>query len=742
VSSRLIRIFNILAAVFIVGVLAIVYWLAIRPIPRTTGTLDAPILAAGTIRRDERGVPHIEAGSQQDLFFLQGYATAQDRLWQMDVLRRFGAGEVAEIFGSAALPTDEQSRRFRMRALAEANAARLSPENRAAVLEYARGVNFYIDTHRGNLSLEFRLPGHDYEPKPWTAVDSMLIGLVMYRDLTGDFQMDVEKGYFFEQARDGAKARVLFPAVQGGRLNPGSNAWAVSGAHTASGHPMLANDPHLAFGIPGTWHMVDLKAPGLHAAGVALPGVPCVISGHNEDIAWGVTNMQSDVTDAYIEQIDLRTGRYVFQGKTEQAILDRQMIGVRGAKPVAVNTWLTRHGPVVVQAHGKAYSLRWSAADGFGFPFLAINRAKTWDEFRAPLRDYWGPGQNFVFADRAGNIGYQATGRMPIRGDGKHPILSDMPLDGASGNAEWTGYIPFDQMPSVFNPPSGLIATANQNPFPTDFPYLVPGTYADRYRVTQIRSLLNGRKQLQAPDFLTVQKDVYSAYDRFLANQIRAAIRQKNASQWNEVADILGRWNGQMDKGAAAPAITQLTHRQMGQRLVSALLPEKVASEITLTPRPQVLERLLRERPSGWVSEDDWNGWLLSALSAGMEEGRKTQGSRVASWRWGRMMQWKITHPVGKQFPFVDRFFDIGPVEMSGSGTTVKQTTIVLGPSERMAVDTGNWDASLQNLPAGESGFVASPHYRDQWNAYYAGKSFPMQFEHVTALDTLQVRPN
>src|SRR5581483_669217 len=254
--------------------------------------ITAPISGSAVIRRDARGIPHIEAGSWQDAIFLQGYATAQDRLWQMDSLRRYGAGELSEVLGRAALALDERSRAMRMRAIAEYDASILKPQERAVLVEYARGVNYYIRTHREDYPLAFDLPGHAYTPRPWTIVDSLLVGLVMYRDLTDTSKYEFDKGTLMSLTPDSAKAQFLFPAAEGQYVNPGSNAWAVSGAHTADGKPMVANDPHLRYSVPATWHLVHLKAPGLDVTGAALPGLPCVIAGHNNQIAWGVTNLK------------------------------------------------------------------------------------------------------------------------------------------------------------------------------------------------------------------------------------------------------------------------------------------------------------------------------------------------------------------------------------------------------------------------------------------------------------------
>lgn len=773
---RFVRFINIGVALLLVLIAIAVYWYAVRPLPKTSGEIIAPITAAATAKRDRRGIPHIEASSWQDAIFLQGFVTAQDRLWQMDVLRRFGAGELAEVFGPAALNADQEARRMRMRFIAETEAAHLRPADRAVFVEYARGVNYFLRTHRGNYQLEFSLPGHAYDPRDWTVADSLLVGLVMFRDLTDTAQFELQKATLLASSSDQAKAHQLFPATQGEYVSPGSNAWAVSGAHTVDGKPMAANDPHLSYGIPPTWFLVHMKAPGLNVSGASLPGVPCVITGHNEQIAWGVTNVQADVMDLYAEQVDDRTGRYVFEGRIEQALLDHQMIGVKGQQPVAFDTWVTRHGPVLTRQGQTAYSMRWTAAEGFVLPFFDIDRAQNWEQFRAAVRDFWGPGQNFVYADRAGNIGYQVTGKLPIR----RGFKGDVPLDGASGKFEWDGFIPFEQLPSFYNPPSGIVATANQNPFPPDYPYAVEGNFHDRYRIDQIRARVMAKRKLSVGDMLAVQKDVYSAYDHFLAKQvIGAAHRQRGTADasMREAIEVLGRWNGQMDKEEAAPMITELLNNQLGTSLVWSLIQptairsaeNSVRAQLaalakkpggragnrgqaqlmgvqgpefpSARPRPEVIEDLLRARPAGWIAHDNWDAWLIENLRAALAEGRKTQGSPVTKWKWGRVLQWKFAHPVGKELPLVDNYFDIGPVEMSGSGTTVKQTTPTLGPSERMVADTADWDKSVQNLTTGESGHVASKHYKDEWPAYYAGKSFPMEFDRVDAAEVLKITP-
>lgn len=734
-ANRLIKIINLSIAVFLVAAVGAAYWFAWRPIPQTSGELSLPVSAGATVVRDRLGIPHITAKSWEDAIVLQGYATAQDRLWQMDALRRLAAGELAEIVGPAALESDRDSRRLRLRRLAEQHVKTLPAADRAVLAAYARGVNAFIETHRSNLPIEFTLLG--YQPRPWSMTDSMLAALQMYRTLTNSWKHDRVKSLMLAGG-DKEKVNALFPPRTGLEAAPGSNAWAISGSLTASGKPLLANDPHLDYGLPSTWHQVHLKADGLNVIGVALPGVPCVIIGHNEHIAWGVTNLQFDVQDLYREKIDLRSGRYEFRGQVEQAAIEQELIPVKGGRTELFTGMVTRHGPVMINENGEVLTLRWAGADPntFQFPFLDINRAANWQEFTAALARYPGPGQNFVYADSSGNIGYHATGRLPIR----KGFTGAEPLDGASGEQEWSGYMKFEELPAFYNPPAGLIVTANQNPFPADFPYPVNGDFAPYYRSHQIHDMLAAHKGWKPADLVTVQKDVYSGFSHFLSQQVVAAWDKRKATnpKLQPAIDLLRNWNGQMEKGAAQPMIVALTYQRLRRSLVERAAPR--ASNLYDYPMSTaVIEKLLRQRPAGWFP--DWDQTLLKCLQDGIEEGAQSQGSNVQGWDYGLYNQISIPNRVVEQLPLIGKYFNIGPVPMSGSQTTVKQMTRKLGPSMRFAADTSAWDNSLNNITIGESGHILSSHYRDQWDAYYGGTSLPMQFTNVEAKATLRVRP-
>jgi penicillin amidase len=734
-SHVILKLINVSIAVLIVVVLVAAFRFAWLPLAKTSGSIQAPVSKTARVGRDRVGVPHITAASWEDAVFLQGFVTAQDRMWQMDAIRRLAAGELSEVIGKSTLELDREARSLRMRRIAAEQARKLSPADRTVMAAYARGVNFYLEQYRHRLPVEFAVLR--YDPRPWTIEDSVLIGLQMFRNLTTTWRDEFMKKNLLDGG-DRAKVEYLFPVRAGFEPQPGSNAWTVAGTHAASGKPILANDPHLDFSLPSTWYMVHLTAPGLNVSGVSLPGLPCIIIGHNDRIAWGVTNLQFDVQDMYREQINLQSGQYLFRGKMEQARLENDVIAVKGEKPVPLRTWVTRHGPVIQADGSQYYAIRWTAAEpgGFDFPFLEIDRSQNWQEFTAALSRFPGPGQNFVYADVDGNIGYHAAGKLPVR----KTYNGDVPVDGSTGEFEWEGYIPFDDLPAFYNPASGLIVTANQNPFPVNYQYRVNGNFASPYRARQIRTLLAARNGWKPDQMLAVQKDVYSSFDAFIAQQAVAAFgRCKSSnSQVTDAVQLFRSWNGQMDKDSSAAMLADLLYQKLRLALAERANPKKGAT-YSFQMAPAVVQRILTERPEGWFA--NYDEMVIKALTAAIEEGAKREGSNVKVWRWGVLNSLKIPHPVLGNLPMMGWYLNIGPVPMSGSGTTVKQTTRRLGPSMRMVVDLSNLDGSFQNITIGESGQPLSSHYRDEWDSYYVGNSFPMQFLRVDVKSELMVNP-
>ncbi len=732
----MLKILNASIAVLALLLLFAVYWYAYRPLPRTSGSLRAPVSAPARVLHDARGVPHIQAASWSDAVFLQGFVTAQDRFWQMDALRRLASGTLSEIIGPATVEADLEARRLRLWRLAVAH-YRLMPAADRAILEaYSRGVNFYLEQRRDRLPLEFHLLG--YKPRPWTPVDSILCALQMYRTLTETWRDDLRKQAMLSGG-DASKVNQLFPTRSGRELQPGSNAWVISGRHTASGKPILANDPHLDYTIPATWYQVHLQAPDLDVTGVSLPGIPCVIIGHNRNIAWGVTNLGYDVQDLYLESLDPKTGKYRFADHVEQASLERDTIAVRGSKPIVFEQWVTRHGPVIVREGNQFIAMRWAAAEAgaFEFPFLDLDRASNWSEFTAALKRFPGPGQNFVYADTAGNIGYHATGRLPIRPN----FDGDVVLDGSSGKYEWFGFIPFEQLPSFFNPSGGVIVTANQNPFPSTYSFRVSGLFAPPDRSNQIRALLTAHDQWTPPAMLNVQKDVYSPFCYFLAQQLIVAAGAKHPAnpEIAEAVSELRRWNGQMEIGQASPMLITLVYLHLRATLANIASPGK-GDAYSYQMAPAVVQNILAGGARGWVANKD--KLLLDALTASLADGARLQSANLHRWDYGQFHNLLIENPVDGKIPLLGRYFNVGPLPMSGSSTTVKQVNGKLGPSMRFIADLSGWDNSLNNITTGESGHILSPHYKDQWTAYYYATSFPMQFTHVAAEHVLTVTPS
>lgn len=731
--NRVIKYINGVIALLLLAALGATYWFVWRALPVASGAITAPVGGPATIVRDSLGVAHIRAGSIEDAVFLQGYTHASERMFQMDLLRRMAAGELSEVFGKVTLETDLESRRLRLRRIAEELAAALSAEDRRLLAAYARGVNHYLSSRRDTPSVEFRLLR--YSPRPWRIADTLLVGMNMQRTLSSTWKDEVMKAALLENGEK-EKVEMLFPPRASADSLPGSNGWAISGRHTATGKPILASDPHLEWSLPAVWYLVHLQAPGLNVMGGSLPGVPCVVIGHNERIAWGMTTLMFDVTDLYAEQFAANGQQVLYRGQPAPVRLERDVVSVKGEGAAVLNQVITPHGPVLIPTAKPPLALRWAAGPPFALTFLQVNQAANWEQFRSALRGFPGPNHNFIYADVDGNVGYQAAGRFPIRKGNR----GDVPADGASGAAEWEGFIPFEELPSIYNPPSGMIISANQNPFPADYKYAVAGRFDPEYRFRQIRDRLRRKAGWKPEEMLGIQTDVYSGFSHFLAQQVVATWDRRKASNPSvkEAVDSLRNWNGQMRAAEVAPLVTTLVFQQLRREVANRASPNKGTAWETLMSTA-VIEKLLRERPSDWF--DNYDELILRALADAVEEGKKRYGPNIGNWRYGAYNALRLQHPVLSRVPQVGQFFTLGPVGMDGSSTTVKQTTPRIGPSMRMVADLSNWDNSLLNTTVGQSGMALSKHFDDQWKPYLAGRSFPMQFRNVNAVETLNVAP-
>jgi len=779
------------------------WWITHSALPQVDGVITVPGLSAKVrVVRNEQGVPAIEAATLEDLFFAQGYVTAQDRLWQMDILRRAGAGELSEIIGKATLKVDRRQRILGLRGAAE-TAVKAIPEQQRPFFEaYARGVNAFMESHRDRLPIEFRLL--KYEPRPWTVTDSLLIGANMVEglnhyayaraltrekvlarigpELTADLYVnsswrdrpptDVKRALDEEAPPAGSDSddddedeelgsapTTMTSALPAAEWNvvkaaagweemdsarPGSNDWVVSGAHTTTGLPLLSDDMHLDHVMPNLWYEAHLTSGAFDVAGVTLPGVPFVIVGHNRRIGWGFTNVGPTVEDDFIEEFNAQ-GQY----KTPKGWVEpehrREVIKVKGESDTVFDVTTTRHGPIItdlIPSETRKIALRWTLYDGMGLTFFEIDSAQNWEEFRKALAGFGAPGQNVVYADVDGHIGYQATGRVPIRtaGDGS------LPVSGSDDAHEWKGWIPFDELPRIYDPPNGIIATANGRIVTDGYKYSISTEWEAPWRTDRIYRVLESGKKFAPADMLALQTDVSSAFDRLCAEKFVYALDHapKLSERAKRAADILRDWDGRMSADSVAATIETNARHELTRMLLEPKLgpgEEIPSDEGEETHEASLgwtsyrwnmstvwLENVLSKQPARWLPPGfaDYGALLTAAMEHALQEpGVPTD---LARWKWGETYPLELDHPVLRLLPIVGRFTGPGRNPLGGDHYTVDQVYGLLGPSERLTWNFADFDASTLNLVTGESGEFLSPHYMDQWPAWYGGSTFTLPF--------------
>ncbi len=786
--------YSILAAFVVISLAAgaWLYWRVHTCLPQLDGTLRLQGLNGRVeVLRDARGVPHIRASSLEDLMFAQGYVTAQDRLWQMDLSRRIAQGRLSELFGPRTLHLDIRNRTLGLEQVARRGVRELNPDERKLLGDYARGVNAFISTHQNRLPIEFLIL--HYHPKPWKASDSLDVALNMAELLNTTWPDDLMR----ERVRLTLGSPQLYadvfpsrspldhpvaqlapslpaPAGTSGNgvsgsatlqprlldspqavmaplknncagLDPmlqalespssysgvGSNNWVVSGVHTRSGKPLLANDPHLPYGVPSVWYMVQLKAPGIDVSGVSLPGLPLVIIGHNKHIAWGVTNTGPDVQDLYEETFNPQDpNEYLYDGKWVRDTERTERIKVRGKLDYILQVRSTRHGPIVSDSDNQNLALAWTALlpGALHFPFLKIDEAQNWQEFTNALSNFAGPMQNFVYADTQGNIGFYAAGWVPIRKSGNGSV----PVPGSSNDYGWLGMVPFQDLPHAYNPKSGIIATANGRIVPDDYPYFITAMWGAPYRTARIYQLLGAEKPFTVADMLKIQMDIRPLDDVWLQQRLVAAAKEypPQSSNVQYALAKLRAWDGEARADSTATLVCELTKKALLHRILAPRLGKDLAGYhwgmSTVFLQNVIDNHLNRWLPPG---DHDFNDTLMKSLEEAVRQIPGVVGTESRdSWKWGNAIPLTFHHPLGGISPLMGWLLNVGPYPQSGTGSTIKRGTMQVGPSMRMVVDLGDLNRSVQNITLGESGQVFSPYYKDQFEAWYHGRSFPMLF--------------
>jgi penicillin amidase len=765
---------------------------ALAALPQLDGNLQvAGLSAPATVRRDAHGVPHIDAATQDDLFFAQGYITAQDRLWQMDMFRRNSEGTLAEVLGSSLVRHDETQRVLEIARIAQRVYDHLSAQDRIFFDDYARGVNLFIAQHPGSLPPEFRLL--HYTPRPWTGADSIAVGLMMVQTLDTRAFGKLGRGVVDAKLQDPKLIADLYP-IGSWRDRPptgletdlsapqpqlpathndtdqddedsptktelapfsgtppriqsllallgvptcdgcvaGSNQWVIAGSHTASGKPLLSNDMHLATSVPAVWYMADLRAPGFHAAGVTLPGMPYVIAGHNEHVAWGFTALLGDVQDLYYEQLDGKGNYQGVDGQWHPLLVDHEVILVRGSNAVLLDVESTAHGPLInpiLSDGARPLALAWNLFDPAlnTLPLYQMNTAANWADFSAALGSWCWPTQNVVYSDDQGHIAYHAVGKIPIRPNG----LTDAPIAGAGH--EWQGYIPFDSMPGVLDPPSGFLATANSRVTTDQSPYQLTDEWIDPYRIERIYKSLDGRDQLTPKDMLAVQTDIYSELDQEMGQRFAYAIDHTPGPTGNgdarlrQAADLLRSWDGRLSVDSAAASVETQARAALWRMVLAPKLGDALGdyhwAESTFAEEEIVMHAKPAWLPPAYAN---WDALLTAAVRQGMENGDAP--ANLAEWTYGSWHTISIEHPLERFLPFLSSLAGTGTHPISGDVVTVKQIGGDVAPSQRFTMDWSNVDASTENIVLGESGNPLSPYFKDQWHDWLNGTTFALPF--------------
>jgi penicillin amidase len=459
--------------------------------------------------------------------------------------------------------------------------------------------------------------------------------------------------------------------------------------------------------------------------------VPLVVIGHNEHIAWGTTNTAPDVQDLYIENFNLRDPhKYLHNGQWVEAEICDEVIKVRDRRDYRLTVKITRHGPVISHDGDRDLALRWTALEphAIRLPFLHINQASNWQEFTTALRDFTVPMQNFVYADGEGNIGYYAAGLVPIRQQGNGSV----PVPGSTDDYDWTGFIPFEDLPHSYNPASGIIATANGRIVPDSYPFFITADWEAPYRTARIIQLLREGGSFTPTDMLRIQADTYALEDVWLAKQLLAAAakRAPAGSEVQYALNVLKAWDGQAGADSAATLVCEVTRHALLARILKPRLGDDL-SGYHWAMSTIFLQNVLEQNLTRWLppGDTDFNMTLMKSLEEGVKRiPSLVRSQRHAAWRWGDTIPLTFYHPLSGGLPLLGRLLNVGPFPQAGTGTTVKQTTPGLGPSMRMVVDFSDFDLSMQNITLGESGQALSPYYKDQFEAWYTGQSFPMLF--------------
>ncbi|ATP42068.1 penicillin acylase family protein [Solibacillus sp. R5-41] len=761
-------------AMWVIGILIVIGGVAVAGLqiylsqskPLIKGEAVVSILESDVkVTRDEVGVPHIVAQSDADLYRAQGYVQAQDRLFQMDLARRQASGNLAEVIGGAAVNTDKYFRTFSLRHAAERSWDGYDAESKQILEWFAEGVNAFIDEVKGTskLSYEFKVLG--YTPEPWTPLDSLTIGKYMAYDLGGNWNQQAFRSWalqnytleqveelfveYPEEAKSIIEANLniktnVATAFTADYLPPefnGSNNWVVSGELTESGKPLLADDPHLGLSTPSIWYQMHLQSPEQNVSGVIFAGIPGIILGHNEEITWGVTNVNPDVQDLYIETPNPENPyQFKYDGQWEDATVRQEPIKVKGGQTVDFEVVETRHGPIISNIITKEtevkelFSMQWTALQSTQElkAILGFNKATNWDEFELALEDFKAPAQNFVFASTDGQIAYKANGLVPIRKQG----TGALPVPGDSSAYGWGSYIPFDELPTVIDPEQGFIATANNEVIGKEYPYHLSNLWAQPYRYERIVEMIADEKankqiKLTAEDMKKMQMDKKNLHAvEFLPKFLETIKAQDSEGKYKEAISLLEEWEYYDNQEQGAPLIYHFLFENMKKELFEDTMPADIYK--IMPAKAQITNDMLRDAYAGspgvWITEEGGlDEFVYTAFEDTIAKIQDKFGKSVSKWQWGSYSQLTFNHPLSSASDLLARYLNPKKLPVGGSSVTVQAAAedgkgnVNHGASWRFVADLQDLSAAEHIVGPGQSGHVKSKWYDNQVSNWVSG---------------------
>lgn len=798
---------SLLSLPVILGSTGLAVYLRMRKsLPLTQGELKLKGLKNPvSIKYDEIGAPHIKAESLEDAYFAQGFVTAQDRLVQMEIMRRISRGQMAEIIGKLGVEIDRFMRTIGLHRGAAKYLIKILPEDsRNKLSAYINGVNAYIENSKKNLPIEFALLG--YKPEPWTMEEGLSSVLFMIWTLDSFWTTDLMREKLYRKFGvtraidllqesisqnpivvnpEGSKAKFP-PAELAEEINwdsedlikkkksplksikyvdTGSNNWVVNGTRTKSGFPILANDPHIQHSIPTNIYLCHLQTPEANIIGASFPGIPGIVFGHNDHIAWGITSLCADVQDLFIETFQSEdSDKYLAEGKWVKADVYEEEIKVRFGRSIKIKILETRNGPIIKRKGKKGLAIKWSMRDyqmdTIG-GFFQMNQAKNWDEFTKALEQVAGPTGNIIYADRNGNIGYYSLAKIPVRAKGDGTI----PVPGDNNEYNWKDVIPFDKMPHILNPEEGFIVTANNKIVGESYPYLITKCWETPFRAIRIAELIKSKKKLDLKDMQEIQSDIFTYPGKLFAKHILEAAKKikPEKAEIKAALDILSQWDFQASKESVAHSIYYETKRVIAEELLIPHLGEELYHEyITSWPTIDLsLEKILSERDKFWLPShySNYDELIMTSLEKSLWRLRKKFKTRdISKWKWGKIHKMTARHYLGLFWPLT-KILNIGPLPRDGDEDTINASpcesspvvqvlargslggiadmpllpnlnsdAVYAGPLLRMVIDLSNWDKSVFNIDVGQSSHRLSQFYKNQFDHWYKVKSFPMLF--------------